>query len=326
MSDSLPVSLFHRWRRHRSSDLKVRSSRCSPVRRTSLERRRLSSRCTGRLEAASATAGNRPDRTVLGCYVRGVAASEDPIEILRLRMEKLQAEHSKIAASVEFVAALDRLNTITFDFMGTFRAAWIGATREPTWNERIFWVGTDDFIAGALGINMHVSNGIRWPARRELRFLLESAIKYLYVDEQFARGTPLATRLEFLKRKVPSSSIDPISDIKFDPVLGDQAAALQAAIWPLYGTLSEAAHLSARQVDEHLDAIARGAYLGFETAADIERTNDLLESAYDILIPFALLALGPASAADFLDVAMGQPEWTFAETQFTNAAAAVLLR
>ncbi len=145
----------------------------------------------------------------------------DPLESMRQRTEELQQEHAKHVASPEFQQALDRLSKTTLDFIGTVRAAWLTATREPHWKERLFWIGTDDFIGSAVGINVLVANDVRNPARRELRFLLESAIKYLYVDEQLSRATPLATRLAFLEHKAPAKSIEPLNEILFEPVLGD---------------------------------------------------------------------------------------------------------
>lgn len=239
---------------------------------------------------------------------------------MQARVVDLERDHDQLRAEPEFRQALTRLTVISGDFVSTIRGAWLFATREPSWKERVFWVGTDDFIGSAIGIHALVASGLRNQPKRELRFLLESAVKYVYVDEQLARQTPLTTRLAYLNRKVPTSSIDPFDDIDFTQILGDDSTAFRSAVWRLYGKLSEAVHLSATQVKEHVAAIERGSFVGFETAADVEAFNDLLVETYDVLIPFALLALGPSSAADMLDVPAHQSAWMFTGTPFTSAA------
>ncbi len=83
-------------------------------------------------------------------------------------------------------------------------------------------------------------------------------------------------------------------------------------------------HLSDAQVKEHVDAIERGAFLGFESAEDIDRFTDLLVQVDDMLIVFVLLALGPESAAELAGAAMTRSDWTFGSTCFVSAAAAHL--
>jgi hypothetical protein len=245
----------------------------------------------------------------------------DPLELMHTRAEELQREHAKIATAPEFRQALARLSATTADFVATIRGSWLFATREPGWKERLYWIGTDDLVASAVGINALVSNGVRNPARRELRFSLESAVKYLYVDEELSRKTPLATRLRFLERQVPAKSIDPLNAIQFEPVLGSASAMFKKAVWNAYGDLSEYVHLSDAQVAEHIAAIERSSFVGYESAADIEAFTDLLTRVDDLLIVFALLALGPSSAADLVEVATGRPGWTFNSTPFVGSAA-----
>jgi hypothetical protein len=67
----------------------------------------------------------------------------------------------------------------------------------------------------ALGILWLAHQGIYNVARRELRYLLEAAVKYVYVDEQVAGDTSLDERLAIAAdtSRVPRSSVAPVDEL-----------------------------------------------------------------------------------------------------------------
>ena len=241
----------------------------------------------------------------------------EPLDTITRVTEAAIAAHAAARSAPDFRAATARLARLTTGFVGAVRAAFTMATRAPGWREQLFWLGTDDFVGSAAGIDVLATNGILNPARRELRYMLESAVKYAYVDQQHSPQTPLATRQAFLAAKVKSSSIDEIATLDtLGLVNGDT---FRPATWRLWGELSTYVHLSRQQLSEHVDALAAGSHRGFETAAEVEAFNDLLERSYDLLLVFVFIALGVESTADLFDLLATHTAWSLASGPFTTA-------
>jgi hypothetical protein len=240
----------------------------------------------------------------------------EPLDTIARVTETAIAAHAVARNAPDFRAASARLARLTTDFAGAVRAAFTMATRAPGWREQLFWLGADDFIASAAGIAVLATNGILNPARRELRYMLESAVKYVYVDQQHSPKTPLAIRQAFLAAKVKSSSIDRVATL--DTLGLVDADTFRAATWRLWGELSTYVHVSGRQLGEHVDALEAGSHRAFETAAEVELFNDLLERSCDLLLVFIFIALGVESTADLFGVLAGHSGWSFASGPFTT--------
>lgn len=73
----------------------------------------------------------------------------------------------------------------------------------------------DDLLESAIALPVLIRDGIFNVARRELRYLLEATVKYVYVDQQLPAEASLDERIRFLgdNAKVPRSSITPIDEV-----------------------------------------------------------------------------------------------------------------
>jgi hypothetical protein len=74
---------------------------------------------------------------------------------------------------------------------------------------------TDDLLESVTAVPTLTREGIFNVARRELRYLLEATVKYVYVDQQLASDASVEDRVRFFadNRKVPRSTIRPIDDV-----------------------------------------------------------------------------------------------------------------
>jgi hypothetical protein len=87
------------------------------------------------------------------------------------------------------------------------------------WNEQtaknsLVVRSTDDFGQSVAVPNL-MRDGLINPIKRELRYVIESSVKNLYVDQHAEEGTPLSQlsdRLDFMKAKV-GSSIDVFDEL-----------------------------------------------------------------------------------------------------------------
>jgi hypothetical protein len=226
-------------------------------------------------------------------------------------------QHAELRASEPFQAQLRRLHSLTHGFVVTLRLAWLTATRDPTFANPLLWRFTDDLLASAIGIELLIVEGIDNTARRELRFMFELAIRHLYVDTwEMTPGTPLETRLAFVEHRLGNRDVELVSDLPL--VLVDDKDAFRGAVRRLYGELSRYTHPSPEQLEGRLERAARGAYAGFETAADLENFNDLLARTYDVLVVLLCEGLGGLAAGDLILAFDDVNDWPFHRTRFVE--------
>lgn len=226
-------------------------------------------------------------------------------------------EHAELRASEPFQAELRRLHSVTHGFVVTLRVAWLTGTRDPSFANSLLWRFTDDLLASAVGIELLVSEGIDTAARRELRFMLELVIRHLYVDTcAMTPGTPLETRLGFVEHRLGNRDVELVSDLPLAFVTDKDT--FRRTAQRLYGELSRYTHPSAEQLEVRLERAARGAYIGFETAADIEDFNDLLGRTYDVLVVLLCEGLGDQAAGDLILAFDAVDDWPFHRTPFVE--------
>lgn len=223
--------------------------------------------------------------------------------------------HARLRASAPFRQQLAVLNAQTHGFVAMLRAAWLTSNRDPASANYLFWHFVDDLLASAVGIELLVREGIDGPARRELRFMLELVIRHLYVDVcTSARETPLGTRLAYVEHKLGKRDVELLDELAL--ALVEEKDEFRRATRALYGELSRETHPMHEQLARRLERAERGAYIGFETASDLQAFNELLRRAYDILLVFVAEALGPSSAGDLMLVLDDAQDWPFRSTRF----------
>lgn len=176
----------------------------------------------------------------------------------------------------------------------------------------------DDLLESVIALPSLAGDGMVNVARRELRYLLEATVKYVYVDQQVDRGTPLAERVRLLgdTTKVPRSSISPIDDIKLSMI--EDPKQLRDAVHSAFGALSGFVHPSRKALEERLARAARGEFGGFEGPAVHETFSRLMSQTLDVVLSLVFQGIGPAFTGDvFIEVLDDRPDWKFHRTKFT---------
>jgi hypothetical protein len=242
----------------------------------------------------------------------------DPIlEGLAARRQALIEAHAAVRSSERYKASISRIDRISQDFIETLRLAWFFAQRDPKSSDMVFWRFTDDLMASGVAIWQMVTDGIDSIARRELRFMLELAIRNVYVDRVLASPeTPLETRMALIDRKV-EGDVNLLKDLPINTYWSDPRPFEKEVRNRLYGSLSAYVHPSHDQLQRRLELADRGVFLGFETADEISDFADLLLRVYDVVLVLVFLALGPSSTGDLFTLhADPDPEWSFWQSRF----------
>lgn len=227
-------------------------------------------------------------------------------ELIAAKEAQAQA-HEELRQTPEWRSARRRLDTITNGFLTGLQACWFAARRWPTYYDNtLTFRAMDDLLESAITSWAAIGNGALDPARRELRFVLESAINHLYVDEKLLRGADLEIKLAHPRAK----NIDTVG----------AASELGLTIGRLYGRLSEVVHPTPAQFQARLSRSAQGNYIGFESLAELREIADLQLQVYDIALKCVFDALGPGLTGDlFIHVFDDLLWWPFHHAPLTYA-------
>tara|TARA_R110000744_G_scaffold158819_1_gene274859 strand:- start:17394 stop:18347 length:954 start_codon:yes stop_codon:yes gene_type:complete len=229
------------------------------------------------------------------------------------RVEAKQEQHKAIVEAPEYRLQLARLEQLTFDFIGALRLCWFASTRADDWVDKsLFMRSIDDLMQSAVMIRTAVHEGARNSARRELRYMIELAIKSLYVDQHMPTSS-LEHRLIFFDRKLDPASIAPVKNLEFH-ILGTlDAETVVKKLLAAYSRACGYVHPSVFQIEERLELATKGISPGFETADELCQSNDEVFEAYSLTLVLLFEAIGGSFAGDIWETGgLGdRDDWVF---------------
>ena len=241
----------------------------------------------------------------------------DPFEQAARQLEDRVAEHAVITSSRRFQDAQTHLSRVLTDFAFVLRLASMAFTRQPDSREWLQQANVDDVLESIVAIPFLVEQGIFNAGRRELRYLLEALVKFVYVDQQLP-DAPLAERVAMLadNKRVPRSSVEPIDWITLRMVTDQKE--FRDAVTSAFGALSGYVHPSKQQVDERLRRASRGEFTGFEGPKVVETVTQLATQTLDLAVVLIFEGVGPAFTGDmYIHLLDDNPKWKFHRTKFT---------
>ena len=246
-------------------------------------------------------------------------SSDDPFRAVAEELEQRVQAWSEAAADDRYVAQTKVLVRATQEFIFAVRAATLAFSRYPHANDWLLPRFVDDFLESSTAVMVLARDGVFNVGRRELRYLLEAAVKHVYVDQQLPGEASLQERLGFLNdtTKVPRSSVDPVDDLTLRLV--GPPDELKSAVHSAFGNLSGYTHLSKRQLDERLQRAERGEFSGFESAATLDAFNRLLVQTYDVVLTLVFEGIGSSFTGElFVTLFDDEPRWRFHRTKFVS--------
>jgi hypothetical protein len=242
--------------------------------------------------------------------------SGDTYASLAAKLEERIRQHEEFRNREDFQAERTRLGRLTAGFVDAVRSLSFAYARDPESARRLLQFSIDDFIESAVSIHMLGEQGVFNVGRRELRYVLEAAVKAVYVDQRLEGGASLEERLSYLSShaNVPRSSVDVVDQLTLVmlPDHKDFCAEVRSA----FGALSGYTHVSRKMLDERVRRVSRGEYLGFESPATLRAFSALVAKTYDVVLALLLEGVGPMFAGDlFLHDFDGKENWPYAKTR-----------
>jgi len=240
---------------------------------------------------------------------------EDLIEELARELRERREEYGrKVLDSQPFKDGLRYLEGIANDFLLAQTYVRLQATRDPDGDRFLLLRFAPHLAESALAITMNARQGLQNAARRELRFLLEAAVK-LSSRDFHPEAKTFEERLEGLNDR----------DKRFDQYVAElkywnefeKPEEANAAILSLYSELSKFVHATEQQFSATLIRNERGEDAGMESVATLKRFNQLAFQVYDLVLVRIFYSIGLSMAGDiFTDALDDEPKWRFHKGKF----------
>lgn len=243
----------------------------------------------------------------------------DSLRQIVAKRDELIAGHEELRAKEPFASQSKRLLRLTEGVAFGLHSIWLMSRRCPSiYDEFLTFRFFDDIIQSVVAIWSLTKEGQLTPAKREMRYLLESCAKHVYVDlKQMSK--PLSEKRTFLETEVPSSSVSFTDDFRLYQFSDAENKEFMDSIRSMYSSLCKYVHRSPEQIEEALRLIQRGVSPGFETSQDVEYFCRELAQLYDLVLVMHFNALGMGLAGDvfthFLD---SLEKWPYHKTKFVK--------
>lgn len=227
----------------------------------------------------------------------------------------------KMHSSEEFKAQKNHFMKLTLDASNALRAAYSHAVIAKSYADNCMTIqSTDDFDQSVLAVSFLYDQGIHNPIKRELRYLIESMVKYVYIDQK----NPEASLIEkvSLTNQLPPS-IEMRKDIQLKAFHEEDRQHFVNELYDAYRQCCAYVHVSPKQVEERLGRRDRGGALGYETTDELRKLNRLIFRVYDIALTLYFHGYGLSLSGDlFIGYFDRLPDWVFRKGKYVSAFSA----
>jgi len=222
-------------------------------------------------------------------------------------------EHKEHLESDEYQSSLRLLEVVTFDFIKGMKSCSMYCHRGVDFRDNSLSLShIDDYFMSAIMILMMLKEGGVNSAKREVRYLIDSSMRYLFVDQQLWRGK-LNEKVVYFDKKIDKSNIKYINDIDLH-MIDNQSLKKSFCIeyTQTYYRACEYVHASTRQIEERLSLYEQGITIGLERAEQLQEVAELLSEVYSTILVFTFHASGVSTVGDLMvDTLSPQDGWIY---------------
>lgn len=239
-----------------------------------------------------------------------MSESEDPlVAIARKMRERHEGYAENVLNSRQFQGGLRYLEGIASDFLTALTYVRLQGTRYSAEKDFLLFRFAPHMVESTLSITANAKEGLQNSARRELRFLLEAAVK-LSSRDFHPEAKTFDERLSGLNDRDQRFEDYVSSLLYFDDFEGPSET--NSAILSLYSELSRYVHATVPQFKDAMARARRNEEAGMESVATLNRFNGLAFQVYDLVLVRVFHGIGLSMAGDiFTGILDDEPKWRF---------------
>jgi hypothetical protein len=246
-----------------------------------------------------------------------MSEGEDPFEAIARQMrERHDRYETEVLNSRPFQDGLRYLQGIASDVLLAITYVRLQGTRYAAGDDYLLFRFAPHIVESTLAITMDAKEGLQNAARRELRFLLEAAVK-LSSRDFHPEAKNFEERLAGLNDRGQRFE-DYVATLVYFKEF-EKPAEANGAILSLYRELSRYVHASAPQFEDAMARARRDEDAGMESVATLNRFNRLAFQVYDLVLVRLFQGLGLGMAGDiFTGILDDEPKWRFHKGKFVG--------
>lgn len=244
-------------------------------------------------------------------------SEDDPLESLGKELrDKRERYVAEVLESRPFQDALNYLESITAHMLMAQSYVHLQGSRFSAGNDYLLFRFAPHLSEAALAVMFCAKEGMQNAARRELRFLLEAAVK-LSSRDTHEDATTFEDRLAGLGDKGKRFE-DYVGELQYFEEFEKPEEANAEAL-SLYKELSRYVHASAPQFESTMARARRGESPGMETVATLNKFNKLAFRVYDLALVRIFYGVGLSLAGDIFTTTLDDlPKWRFHKGKFVG--------
>jgi hypothetical protein len=242
---------------------------------------------------------------------------EDPLVALLRSMQASRNNYERDTLnSRPFQDGLRYLQGIGADLFTAQSYIRLQGTRFAAADDYLMFRFAPHLSESVLAVMMNAKEGLQNAARRELRFLLEAAVKFSACDSS-SDAKSFDRRLAGLGDRGKRFE-DYVSALRyFDEFEKPDEA--NAAILSLYGDLSLYVHAAVPQFQTAMSRERNGESAGMESVSILNRFNQLAFKVYDLVLVRMFYSIGLGMAGDIFTTTLDdEPKWRFHKAPFVG--------
>jgi len=184
------------------------------------------------------------------------------------------------------------LKWITFCFLNTSRDSKFK-------DNHIFSVISQDYIETLTSTPILIEEGILRPTIRESRFVLEMSIKMAFIQQKLYNAD-IEEKIKRYEKILNSPSISIMKQVNLHMLTENLHDNFYEECGKLYGFSSNFVHLTSLQIEDRINILSDGFWLGQETEIMLKELNNYLERIYAVSIVFIMHSVPTYVTGDWI--------------------------
>lgn len=239
-----------------------------------------------------------------------MSVNDEPFEMMVRQIRERREEYeTDVLNSRPFQDGLHYLENITSDFLLAFTCVRLHGVRYSAEEDYLLFRFAPHIVESTLAITANAKEGLQNSARRELRFLLEAAVK-LSSRDFYTGAKTFDERLAGLDDRDQRFENYVSSQFYFGEF--DRPDETKVAMLSLYSELSRFVHATTLQFNVAVARAMRNEEAGMESVATLNQFNRMAFQVYDLVLVRVFHGIGLSMAGDiFTEILDGKPKWRF---------------
>lgn len=202
--------------------------------------------------------------------------------------------------SEDYKNEYDRHLEILNSFLRALMFINLNCSRSESLKNKLFCLSViDDMLQSLVAIKCLSAEGVRNTCRRELRYLIELAIKACLISQQLSEKTS-EEQIEQFRDILRSTNISMIKSINFHLFDETQKEQFVTTTTRMYGELCRYVHSTPYQMEERVRLGTIGRHIGFEGIDELRELNDEIGSALSSVLILLFHAIPQWCVGDYI--------------------------